>query len=87
MSRIYLLAIIIAVLLALTLNNETLLYEPYLVSIFQKEFLLSGQILISAMLFLTLILLIFIGLIEKIIMTLKSMPNKKPKEMAKAKKI
>ena len=86
MTRVYLVAIIFSVFIALIFNSENLLYEPYLVTVLGREVLLTGQILLSLMLMSTLFLLIGIGFLENIIKFFKNRQIKKPKEMAKLKK-
>ena len=85
MSRPYLIAIIFSVLIALFLNKENLVFEPYLGNLLGREILLTEQIIGSSILLLILALLALIGLTEKSIRFFKNRPKKKPKEMAKIK--
>ena len=67
MTRVYLLAIIFSVFIALIFNSENLLYKPYLVTVLGREVLLTSQILLSLMLMSTIFLLTGIGFLENII--------------------
>ena len=83
MPRIYLFSIILAVLLALIFGDTQFLFEAKTVTLWNKEMHLNGQIIISGLAVLILLILLFLGFSEKIIFLFKAnKKTEKKKEMA-----
>ena len=57
------------------------LFEPFPVKFFNKEFELTSQIVISLIAFLTVLLVVFLGLLDKIISTILKADNKEKKQV------
>ena len=56
------------------------LFEPFPVKFFNKELELTSQIVISLIAFLTVLLVVFLGLLDKIISTIFKADNKGEKQ-------
>ena len=56
------------------------LFEPFPVKFFNKELELTSQIVISLIAFLTVLLVVFLGFLEKIISTIFKVDNKEKKQ-------
>ena len=57
------------------------LFEPFPVKLFNKELELTSQIVISLIAFLTVLLVVFLGLLDKIISTIFKADNKEKKQV------
>ena len=83
MTRIYLLSIILAVLLALIFGDSQFLFDTKPITIWGKEISLNTQIIISGLTVLIILTLLALGLIEKITSLFRdSKKAEKKKEMA-----
>ena len=83
MPRIFLILIILAVILALIFGEAQFLFETKIVSLWGKEINLNSPMIISGLAVFILLILLLMGLIEKIIFLFKTNRKaEKKKEMA-----
>ena len=79
--RIFLFSILLSTAVVLLSYDIKFLFEPFPVKLFNKEFELTSQIVISLIAFLTVLLVVFLGLLEKIISTIFNADNKGKKQV------
>ncbi len=79
--RVFLFSIIMSAAVVLLTYDIQFLFEPFPVKFFNKEFELTSQIVISLIAFLTVLLVVFLGFLEKIISTIFKANNKGKKQV------
>ena len=78
--RIFLSSILVSTTLVLLSYEIPFLFEPFPVKFFNKELELTSQIMISLIAFLSVLLVVFLGLVDKIISTIFKVDNKEKKQ-------
>ena len=79
--RIFLFSILMSTAVVLLSYDIQFLFEPFPVKFFNKELELTSQIVISLIAFLTVLLVVFLGLLDKIISTIFKADNKEKKQV------
>lgn len=79
--RIFLFSILLSTAVVLLSYDIQFLFEPFPVKFFNKELELTSQIVISLVAFLTVLLVVFLGLLDKIISTIFKANNKEKKQV------
>ena len=79
--RIFLFSILLSTAVVLLSYDIQFLFEPFPVKFFNKELELTSQIVISLIAFLTVLLVVFLGLLDKIISTIFKADNKEKKQV------
>lgn len=83
MPRVYLIAIISSVLLALIFSGQDFIFEPKSIEILGKEIIFTSQIILSGLTSVIILTLIGLTLLEKGILLFKTKKKEsKKKEMA-----
>ena len=78
--RIFLFSILLSTAVVLLSYDIQFLFEPFPVKFFNKELELTSQIMISLIAFLSVLLVVFLGLVDKINTTVFKVDNKEKKQ-------
>tara|TARA_B100000586_G_scaffold7785_1_gene5389 strand:+ start:392 stop:655 length:264 start_codon:yes stop_codon:yes gene_type:complete len=79
--RIFLFSILMSTAVVLLSYDIQFLFEPFPVKFFNKDLELTSQTVISLIAFLTVLLVVFLGLLDKIISTIFKADNKEKKQV------